>query len=49
MSVLEHFWGRRPNEKQLKARMRRTIQALIPGLTPDRRRGRSRRGKSTRV
>jgi AcrR family transcriptional regulator len=34
MSVLEHFWGRRPVEKQLQARMRRAVKALISGLKP---------------
>ena len=34
MSVLEHFWGRRPNEKQLQARMWRAVKALICGLKP---------------
>jgi len=34
ISVLEHFWGRRPVVKQLQARMRRAIKALIGGLTP---------------
>lgn len=37
IAVLEHFWGRRPNEKQLRVRMRRAIQVLICGLTPDHR------------
>jgi len=34
MSVLEHFWGRRPIEKQLQARMRRAVKLLISGLKP---------------
>jgi hypothetical protein len=37
MSVLEHFWGRRPIEKQLRARMRRAIKVLVYGLKPERR------------
>ena len=34
MAVLEHFWGHRPIEKQLQARMRRAIRVLISGLKP---------------
>jgi hypothetical protein len=33
-AVFHHFWGNRTPERDLRAQMRKAIQAAVPGLAP---------------